>query len=124
MNEELKKIIGDDKDGLKSYEYLANHIDSASEVIGDIIENIRRVDLNGQFVVSTARYLHAIDPGKFASEINVLIEMAIEKDREHRYLGDLLAGIWGEDFAERAEELIAADNNFRRIYKRVYPQGF
>ncbi|MDE7154063.1 MAG: hypothetical protein K2O00_06430 [Muribaculaceae bacterium] len=124
MNEELKKAIGDDIDGLKSYEYLANHIDSAHEVIGDIIDNIRRVDMTGQFVVSTARYLHAIDAERFAAEIDTLVELAIEKDREHRYLGDLLAGIWGEDYAARAEELSAADDNFRRVYKRVFPRGF
>lgn len=124
MTEELKKAIGDDKDGLKSYEYLANHIDSAHEVIGDIIENIDRVDLSGQFVVSTARYLHAIDPVRFAPEISTLIGMAIDKDRERRYLGDLLVSIWGEDYADRAAELSAADNNFRRVYKRVFPQGF
>ncbi|MDE6266204.1 MAG: hypothetical protein K2M07_02500 [Muribaculaceae bacterium] len=124
MNDELKKAIGDDADGLKSYEYLANHIDSAHEVIDDIIENISRVDLTGQFVVSTARYLNAIDPERFSTEIDTLINLAIEKDREHRYLGDLLASIWGEDFASRAAELQATDNNFRRVYKRVYPQGF
>ncbi|MBD5245663.1 MAG: hypothetical protein HDS55_02820 [Barnesiella sp.] len=124
MNEELKKAIGDDVDGLKSYEYLANHIDSANEVIDDILDNIRRVDLTGQFVVSTARYLHAIDPVRFSAEIDSLINLAIEKDREHRYLGDLLPSIWGEDYADRAKELAASDNNFRRVYKRVFPQGF
>lgn len=124
MNEDLKKALAADTDGLKSYEYLANHIDSAPEVIGDIIENISRVDRTGQFAVSTARYLNAIDTAKFAPEISTLIGLAIEKDREHRYLGDLLVSIWGEDYASRADELNGSDDNFRRIYKRLFPKGF
>ena len=30
---------------------------------------------------------------------------------------------YGPDFASRAGELSATDNNFRRIYKRLYPTG-
>jgi hypothetical protein len=30
---------------------------------------------------------------------------------------------YGADYAGRAAELSAADNNFRRIYKRLYPQS-
>ena len=79
------------------------------------------VDLNGQFVVSTARYLCAIDSERYADSIDVLVKAAIEKDREHKYLGDLIAGIYGADYKERAAELSATDDNFRRIYKRLYP---
>lgn len=124
MNSDLKKILNSDTNGLVTYEYLANHIDSCDDIIDDLIENIIRVDKSGQFVASTARYLNAIDSEKFADAISKLIAAAIEKDREHRYLGDLLQGIWGEDYAARAEELKATDDNFRRIYKRLYPTGF
>lgn len=124
MNSDLKKILDSDTDGLVSYEYLANHIDSCQDVINDIIENIIRVDKTGQFDASTARYLNAIDKETFAEYISKLIAAAIEKDREHRYLGDLLQGIWGEDYAEHVEELNAKDDNFRRIYKRLFPKGF
>lgn len=124
MNSDLKKILDSDTDGLVSYEYLANHIDSCQDVINDIIENIIRVDKTGQFDASTARYLNAIDKDTFAEYISKLIAAAIEKDREHRYLGDLLQGIWGEDYAEHVNELNAKDDNFRRIYKRLYPKGF
>ena len=124
MNSDLKKILDSDTDGLVSYEYLANHIDSCQDVINDIIENIIRVDKTGQFDASTARYLSAIDKETFAEYISKLIAAAIEKDREHRYLGDLLQGIWGEDYAEHVDELNAKDDNFRRIYKRLFPKGF
>lgn len=124
MNSDLKKILDSDTDGLVSYEYLANHIDSCQDVINDIIENIIRVDKTGQFDASTARYLNAIDKETFAEYISRLIAAAIEKDREHRYLGDLLQGIWGEDYAKHVDELNAKDNNFRRIYKRLFPKGF
>ena len=124
MNSDLKKILNSDTDGLVSYEYLANHIDSCQDVINDIIENIIRVDKTGQFDASTARYLNAIDKETFAEYISKLIAAAIEKDREHRYLGDLLQGIWGEDYTEHIDELNAKDDNFRRIYKRLFPKGF
>ena len=124
MNSYLKKILDSDTDGLVSYEYLANHIDSCQDVINDIIENIIRVDKTGQFDASTARYLNAIDKETFAEYISRLIAAAIEKDREHRYLGDLIQGIWGEDYAKHVDELNAKDDNFRRIYKRLFPKGF
>ncbi|MGN1172770.1 MAG: hypothetical protein ACI4SO_03165 [Muribaculaceae bacterium] len=124
MNSELKKILDSDTDGLVTYEYLANHIDSCEDIIDDLADNIIRVDKSGQFCASTARYLHAIDGEAFAAQITRLIASVIEKDREHRYLGDILQGIWGEDYASRAEELKASDDNFRRIYKRLYPTGF
>ncbi len=31
--------------------------------------------------------------------------------------------MYGPDYADRADELSAADNNFRRIYKRLYPNS-
>jgi hypothetical protein len=73
--------------------------------------------------VSAARYLNAIDSEFYASQISRLIAAAIEKDREHRYIGDLLQGIWGTDYASRVDELNASDDNFRRIYKRLFPSG-
>lgn len=123
MNDDLKKQLGKDPDGLLTYEYIANHIDSCFEIIDDLVDNMIAVDKNGQFVVSAARYLYAIDHEKFAVAINRLIAAAIEKDREHRYIGDLLQGIWGADYAGHVDELNASDDNFRRIYKRLYPKG-
>jgi len=48
---------------------------------------------------------------------------SIEKDREHRYLPALIESLYGADYAERAAELSATDNNFRRIYKRLQPSA-
>ncbi|MBP3537006.1 MAG: hypothetical protein J6J93_05635 [Muribaculaceae bacterium] len=122
MTEDDKKRLRQDKDGLLTYEYLANHIgESGPEEIDALIDNMARVDLSGQFLASAARYLNAIDPEGYAPAIRNLVSLAIDKDREHKYLPDLLQGLYGEDYETRANELIAADDNFRRIYKRLFP---
>ena len=108
MNEDVLKKLKKDEDGLATYEYIANNIGSC----------------DGQFIVSTARYLAAIDKEKYSDSISKLLDASIEKDRDRKYMPSLLASIWGEDYVEKAEELSASDNNFRRIYKRVYPKGF
>ena len=123
MIEELESKLAKDTNGLLTYEYIANHINSIDDKMPDLVENMIRVDKTGQFVVSTARYLHAIDPNKFSQSIDTLIKAAIEKDRNRAYLADLVASIWGKDYQERAAELNATDDNFRRIYKRLYPVG-
>ena len=123
MEEELRKKLAKDPNGLMTYEYIANNIDHIDDDIDELADNIINVDRNGQFVVSTARYLHAIDPEKFAGPVDRLIKAAIERDRERVYLGDLIASIWGNDYRKHAVELSAASDNFRRIYKRLYPTG-
>lgn len=122
MNEDDKKLLSKDPDGLLTYEYLANNINNIADVIDEVVDNMLKVDTTGQFVVSAARYLHAIDPDTYRGAISRLVSGAIEKDRERRYIGDLLT-MWGDDYAERADDLSALDDNFRRIYKRVYPSG-
>ena len=122
MSEEILKKLRKDEDGLATYEYIANNIGNCDDIMPKLVENIIQVDRNGQFVVSTARYLHAIDKDKYAESIDTLIKAAIERDREHKYIPDLLGSIWGADYAERVEEL-NKDDNFRRIYKRVFPKG-
>lgn len=114
------KTLRQDPDGLLTYEYLANHIEECDADLDTLMENLVRVDLNGQFLASTARYLHAIDAERYAPQIKMLVAATIDKDREHRYLGDILTAIYGTDYAARAAELSAADDNFRRIYKRLY----
>lgn len=123
MDQSLKKKLSGDPNGLITYEYIANNIDHIDDIIEELIDNIINVDRMGQFVVSTARYLHAINSKKYATSIDMLIKAAIDKDRERAYLPDLAASIWGNDYKERAEELTQADDNFRRIYKRLYPNG-
>ena len=124
MTEDVIKILRQDTDGLISYEYLANNIDSISaEDLKLLIENMTGVDMNGQFLASAARYLQAIDPDRFEEPIRSLTAATIDKDREHRYLPDLMISLYGEDYRQKAPQLVLTDNNFRRIYKRLYPKA-
>lgn len=123
IDEATKKALAHDNDGLTTYEYIANHIDSCGEDLDWLTDNMGRADLTGQFVISAARYLYAINPVEFAPAIDKLIALGIDKDREHRYIGALMKQMYGEDYRDRAAELSAADNNFRRIYKRLFPEG-
>lgn len=108
--------------GLEAYQYLIDHCETCGDEIAEHIAKLRSVDNTGQFLASAARYLAALDREKFEPWITSIIEGAIEKDRERRYIGSLLQAIWGEDYKDRAEELKASDNNFRRIYKRIFPE--
>lgn len=121
MEQDLKKSLSQDPDGLLTYEYIANHIGGCNDIMPELVDNMIFVDSTGQFIVSAARYLYAIDPQTYADSISRLISAAIEKDRERRYLPDLITAIWGPDYADHAEELAASDDNFRRIYKRITP---
>ena len=124
MTEDVIKILRQDTDGLISYEYLANNIDSISaEDLKLLIENMTGVDMNGQFLASASRYLQAIDPVRFEEPIRSLTAATIDKDREHRYLPDLMISLYGEDYRQKAPQLVLTDNNFRRIYKRLYPKA-
>lgn len=122
IEESAKKRLEKDPDGLLTYEYIANNIGSCMEDMDWLVANMIAVDLSGQFVASAARYLYAIDADGYKEFISQLIAAVIEKDREHRYLPDLIQGIWGDDYAQHVEEL-STDDNFRRIYKRLYPSG-
>lgn len=121
MTEDEKKRISSDPDGLLTYEYIANHIGTDALEIDWLTDNIIKVDGNGQFTGSAARYLNAIDPEHFSTQISKLISATIDKDRERRYLPSLLQGIWGDDYESKSTELSATNDNFRRIYKRLYP---
>ena len=118
--EEILRNLSKDTDGMLTYEYIANNVSTCSQIMPALIDNMRRANSTGQFVASTARFLAAVDREHFSSAIDELIEVAIEKDREHRYLGSLLKGIWGADYESRVNELRENDDNFRRIYKRLY----
>lgn len=110
-----------EEQGMAVYEYVVDHAEGDIENMSEVIERLRQTDISGQFFASTARYLAAVDAERFARWIPTLIEGAIERDRERRYIGSLLEAIWGADYRDRAEELSAADDNFRRIYKRLFP---
>ena len=120
--EDVLKKLRKDQDGLETYEYIANNIGKCDEHMASLVENIINVDRNWQFAVSPARYLNAINKEKYADSIDALIKAAIDKDRERRYIPDLLSSIWGEDYQSHVEEL-SKDDNIRRIYKWVFPAG-
>jgi hypothetical protein len=121
-NDEIK-TLSKDPDGLMTYEYIANHIASCGDDMDFLVDNMINVDHSGQFVASAARYLSAIDPALYAPQITRLVAAVIDKDRERRYLGDLMQAIYGDDYESRADSLNATDDNFRRIYKRLHPHG-
>lgn len=123
MTQEDTKRLQNDPDGLLTYEYLANNIETCDDDLDAIVENIIRVDRSGQFTASAARYLNAIDSGKYAAAISALVTATIDKDREHKYLADILTGIYGPNWEARAEDLKATDDNFRRIHKRLFPKA-
>ena len=119
MDEALKKELAKDCDGLLTYEYIANHIDNCTDMMSDLVDNMIRVALTGQFMVSAARYLAAINRDGFKADIDRLVAASIDRDRERKFIADLLPSLWGVDYADHVVELAEADNNFRRIYKRV-----
>lgn len=124
INENDKLNLRLDEDGLLTYEYIANHIDNLTiQDLDELVDIMSDIDLSGQFMASAARYLNAIDAKAYAPVINRLVAATIDKDREHRYLADVLNSIYGQDYHSRAAELSATDNNFRRIYKRLYPNS-
>lgn len=123
IDQTTRRELENDPDGLLTYEYIANNINDCRDDIDYLIENMIRVDRSGQFVISAARYLNAIDPVDFKEQISRLVASGIAKDRERKYLSDLIQGLYGEDYREHAEELSATDDNFRRIFKRLYPIG-
>lgn len=118
---ELKELKNDD-DGMMTYDYIVNHIPSCLDSMDFLVENLKEKDTTGQFLSSSARFLASVDRDTFEDWIEKLIEGAIEKDRERRYIWSLLKALWGDDYEERAEELKKSDDNFRKIFKRVHPE--
>jgi hypothetical protein len=123
MDNAPKKLLDNDTNGLLTYEYIANNMGNIDDDLPSLVDNMILKDRTGQFVVSTARYLNAIDRDKYSASIDLLVKAAIAKDRDHVYLSYLASSLWGTDYKEHAAELSARDDNFRRIFKRLYPVG-
>ncbi len=115
------KRLKNDPDGLLTYEYIANNIGMCDDQIEALVDNMICADHNGQFCASAARYLFAINSEKYGNAIKRLVAATIDKDREHKYLLVVLQSLYGNDYHDHAAELSAADDNFRRIYKRLFP---
>ena len=78
MNNDLKKILNSDTDGLLTYEYIANHMGSCDEDMPVLADNIIRVDMTGQITVSAALYLHATGAEKLLTSSSRLLCRKIE----------------------------------------------
>lgn len=109
---------------MEVYQYIVDHCEESEARMPELISRLKQVDMSGQFLASTARYLAAVDRVHFDPWLAPLIEAAIERDRERRYIGSLLQAIWGDDYEARIDELKTTDNNFRRIYKRLHPEQY
>lgn len=108
--------------GMEIYEYIVDNVETLPETPDDTVTKLKAADNSGQFLASTARFLAAVDREHYEKWLTPLIEAAIERDRERRYIGSLLEAIWGEGYEEHADELKQSDNNFRRIYRRIHPE--
>lgn len=107
------------------YDALVNEVSNSSEPsIEKLICELVECDDTGQFVASGARFLAAVDAVKFNENIHNLIDCAISKDRERKYISSLLEAIWGHDYMQRVDQLRENDDSFRRIYKRIYPADY
>lgn len=122
MNEQNNTVIPEEE-GMRIYEYIVDNAENSELQMGDMVMKLRNADATGQFLCSTARYLAAVDRERFNNWIAPLVEGAIERDRDRRYIGSLLEALWGADYKEKAEELKLKDDNFRRIYKRLFEQS-
>lgn len=117
---DIKDIVSRDTDGLLIYEYIANNIGECDDDLPALCEAMCAVDRSGQFTASAARYLNAVNSDLYADSVRFLVASTIDKDRERRYLGDLMESIYGKLEDIDIDALCATDNNFRRIYKRLY----
>lgn len=115
------KFLEADPDGMATYDYIVNNVDTCIDRMDELVDSLLRADKSGQFLASSARFLNAVDSASFHRHIGRLVMGAIDRDRERRYIGSLLEALWGEGYRDRAAALAAADDNFRRIYKRIYP---
>lgn len=118
--EDIKKLRQADQDGLLTYEYIANNVNNLDEDMPALVEVLADIDRTGQFTASAARFLKAMDAERYARAIERLVAVTIDHDREHNYLPELMQCIYGSVSPQEATDLCSKDNNFRRMYKRLY----
>lgn len=118
--EDFNTLRKADKDGLLTYEFIANNVNDLGDDIMPLADILADVDRSGQFTASAARFLHAVDAERYAPAVHNLVAATIDRDRERRYLADLMQSIYGDVSETHAQQLCVVDNNFRRMYKRLY----
>ena len=121
MIDRNEKELEHNSDGMAIYDYIVNHTPECIDEMDTLTEKLIAEDRSGKYVASAIKFLVSIDNQDYRKWIYSLLEAAIQKDRERRYIGGLLEVVWGPDYNEHVEELNRTDDNFRRIYKRVYP---
>lgn len=114
------KEVSKDTDGMMTYDFIVNNIPESISDMDFLVDNLIKKDQSGKYLASSAKFLAGLDKALYSRWINIMIEAAIQKDRERRYLGALLESVWGADYKEKAEIIKQEDDNFRRIYKRIY----
>ena len=117
---EIKELKDRDKDGLLIYESIANNAGQDDDCLPELCEALTQVDHSGQFTASAARFLHAVDADAYADLVRPLVAATIDLDRERKYIGDLFQSLYGPVDGLDVEAMSAADNNFRRMYKRLF----
>ena len=117
---EIKELKDRDKDGLLIYECIANNAGQDDACLPELCKALAEVDLSGQFTASAARFLHAVDSTRYADLVRPLVSATIDRDRERKYLGDLFQCLYGPVEGLDVAAMSAADNNFRRMYKRLF----
>ncbi len=117
---EIKELKDRDKDGLLIYECIANNAGQDDACLPELCKALAEVDLSGQFTASAARFLHAVDSTRYADLVRPLVSATIDLDRERKYIGDLFQCLYGPVEGLDVAAMSAADNNFRRMYKRLF----
>ena len=117
---EIKELKDRDKDGLLIYECIANNAGQDDACLPELCKALAEVDLSGQFTASAARFLHAVDSTRYADLVRPLVAATIDLDRERKYIGDLFQCLYGPVEGLDVAAMSAADNNFRRMYKRLF----
>lgn len=117
---EIKELKDRDKDGLLIYECIANNAGQDDACLPELCKALAEVDHSGQFTASAARFLHAVDRTGYADLVRPLVSATIDLDRERKYLGDLFQCLYGPVEGLDVAAMSAADNNFRRMYKRLF----
>ncbi|MDE7497016.1 MAG: hypothetical protein K2M67_09230, partial [Muribaculaceae bacterium] len=60
MDDSLKHLT-EDSDGMATYEWIVNNPENCPAEMDFLIDNLKRCDVSGQFLASTARFLNAVD---------------------------------------------------------------